>query len=35
MLARVGFFVIVTIPGMSSHLTGRSAKISAGFIIFG
>ena len=35
MLARVGFFSIVTILGICSGLTGRSAKISAGFMVFG
>ena len=35
MLAQVGWFSIVAILGMTSGLTGRSAKISAGFIIFG
>ena len=35
MLAQVGLFAIVEISGMSSVLTGRSAKISAGFMIFG
>ena len=35
MLARVGLFDIVAILGMSSGLTGRSAKRSAGFIVFG
>ena len=34
MLARVGLFAIVAISGMSPDLTGRSAKISAGFMIF-
>ena len=29
----VGLFVIVEISGMSSGLTRRSAKISAGFMI--
>ena len=33
-LVRVGLFVMVAILGMSSGLTGRSAKISAGFMIF-
>ena len=33
-LARVGLFVEVEILGMSSDLTGRSAKISSGFMIF-
>ena len=35
MLVRVGLFVIVEILGMSSVLTGGSAKITAGFMIFG
>ena len=34
MLARVGLFATVAISGMSYGLTGRSAKISAGFMIF-
>ena len=34
-LARVGFFVMVIILGMLYGLTGRSANISAGFMIFG
>ena len=32
-LDRVGLFVMVTISGISSGLTGRSANISAGFMI--
>ena len=35
MLAQVGLFAIVAISGMSSVLTVRSAKISAGLLIFG
>ena len=35
MLARVGLFAIVVISVMSSGFTGRSAKISAGFMVFG
>ena len=35
MLARVGLFAVVEILGISSGLTGRSAKISAGLMIFG
>ena len=35
MLAQVGLFVLVPFLGMSSGLTGQSAKISAGFMIFG
>ena len=34
MLAWVGLFDIVEISGMSSGLTGISAKISAGFMFF-
>ena len=35
MLTQVGLFSIVAISGMSSGLRGRSAKISAGFVILG
>ena len=35
MLAQVGLFVIVEILGMSSGLTGRSSKISSGFMVLG
>ena len=35
MLDQVVLFVIVEISGMSSGLAGRSAKISADFMIFG
>ena len=35
MISRVGLFFIVEISGMYSGLTGRSAKISAGFMILG
>ena len=34
-LARVGLFVVVSVPGMYYGLTGRRAKFSAGFIISG
>ena len=35
MLARVRLFAVVVILFMSYGLTGRSARISAGFMIFG
>ena len=35
MLAQDGLFSIVAILGVSYCLTGRSSKISAGFIFFG
>ena len=33
-LGRIGLFIMIAILGMSSGLTGRSAKISSGFMIF-
>ena len=35
MIARVGMFVMVEMLGMYSGLTGRSDKMSAGFMNFG
>ena len=35
MISPVSLFFIVEISGMCCGLTGRSAKISAGFMIFG